>query len=405
MEKIHTFSLFLPLYFVLKFLKMNKSYQKNQILRFVFIAVALVIVVASTIFTNRLAKALSVEERKKIETWAEATKQLNTSSESTDLNFILKILQDNTTIPVMRVDEKEAIMEYRNIAVPEKNTEEFLKKKLALFKTSHEPVSIQLDKNTKQYFYYDDSSLLKQLYIFPYIQFGIIIVFILISYFAFSGTKRAEQNRVWVGLSKETAHQLGTPISSMLAWTELLKLRYSDDKLISDMEKDVNRLRIIAERFSKIGSKPDLKPVKVYDALANAVNYIRNRSSREVEINLLFSADKNTVIKLNVPLFEWVIENLCKNAIDAMNGSGKIDIKAKIIENEFLIDITDTGKGLERKMYKAIFSPGFTTKERGWGLGLSLAKRIIKEYHEGKIYVKHSEIGVGTTFRIILPAN
>ncbi len=384
---------------------MNKSYQKNQILRFIFIAVALVIVVASTIFTNGLAKALSIEERKKIETWAEATKQLNTSSESADLNFILKILQDNTTIPVIRADEKGVIMEYRNISVPEKDADMFLKKKLARFKTNHEPVSIQLDKNTRQYFYYDDSSLLKELYIFPYIQFGIIIVFILISYFAFSGTKRAEQNRVWVGLSKETAHQLGTPISSMLAWTELLKLRYSDDKLITDMEKDVNRLRVIAERFSKIGSKPDLKAVKVYDTLENALNYIRNRSSREVEIKLLFTAEKDTEIKLNVPLFEWVIENLCKNAIDAMNGSGKITVNANIIENEFFIDVTDTGKGMERKMYKAIFSPGFTTKERGWGLGLSLAKRIIEEYHEGKIFVKHSEIGVGTTFRIILQVN
>ncbi|VBB48439.1 Integral membrane sensor signal transduction histidine kinase [uncultured Paludibacter sp.] len=382
---------------------MNKAYQNTQILKFGFIAVAMIIVIASTFFTNRLAKALSVEERKKIETWAEATKLLNSTSENTDLNFILKILQDNTTIPVILADENGEIIEHRNIPIPEKNAQEFLKNKLEKLKTKHEPFIIQLDRNVRQYIYYDDSLLLKQLYVFPYIQFGVIIIFIMISYFAFSGTKRAEQNRVWVGLSKETAHQLGTPISSLLAWTELLKSRYGDDKLISDMGKDVNRLRIIAERFSKIGSKPDLKSVEVYKTLENAVNYIRNRASNKVEINLLFSAEKELETRLNVPLFEWVIENLCKNAIDAMNGSGKIDIKVKNTENEIIIDVCDTGKGMERKMFKAIFSPGFTTKERGWGLGLSLAKRIIEEYHKGKIFVKQSEINIGTTFRIILP--
>ena len=382
---------------------MNKAYQNTQILKFGFIAVAMIIVIASTFFTNRLAKALSVEERKKIETWAEATKLLNSTSENTDLNFILKILQDNTTIPVILADENGEIIEHRNIPIPEKNAQEFLKNKLEKLKTKHEPFIIQLDRNVRQYIYYDDSLLLKQLYVFPYIQFGVIIIFIMISYFAFSGTKRAEQNRVWVGLSKETAQQLGTPISSLLAWTELLKSRYGDDKLISDMGKDVNRLRIIAERFSKIGSKPDLKSVEVYKTLENAVNYIRNRASNKVEINLLFSAEKELETRLNVPLFEWVIENLCKNAIDAMNGSGKIDIKVKNTENEIIIDVCDTGKGMERKMFKAIFSPGFTTKERGWGLGLSLAKRIIEEYHKGKIFVKQSEINIGTTFRIILP--
>lgn len=382
---------------------MNKTYQNTQILKFVFIAVAMIIVIVSTFFTNRLAKALSIEERKKIETVAEATKQLNSATQNTDVNFILKILSDNTTIPVILIGENGTIYEYRNLNVPKKKEAEFLKKKVILFKSKNEPVTINFNDGTKQYILYDDSTLLKQLYVFPYIQFGVIIVFILISYFAFSGTKRAEQNRVWVGLSKETAHQLGTPISSLLAWTELLKSRYRDDKLIIDMEKDVNRLRIIAERFSKIGSKPDLKRVQLYKTLESAVNYMRNRASNKVEINLLLSADKETQLHLNVPLFEWVIENLCKNAIDAMNGIGKIDINVKNIEDEIIIDVTDTGKGIERKMYKAVFLPGFTTKERGWGLGLSLAKRIIEEYHQGKIFVKSSEIGKGTTFRIILP--
>ncbi|MGC3979604.1 MAG: HAMP domain-containing sensor histidine kinase [Paludibacteraceae bacterium] len=381
---------------------MTKTYQNTQILKFIFISIAMIIVIVSTFFTNRLAKSLSVEERKKVETVAEATKQFSVSSETSDLNLILKVLQDNTTIPVILVDEKGTIYEYRNIDVPEKDPNRFLKKKVNVFRSKNEPVTIKLDDGTKQYILYDDSSLLKQLYIFPYVQFGVIIIFILVAYFAFSGTKRAEQNRVWVGLSKETAHQLGTPISSLLAWTELLKLRYGDEKLISDMEKDVNRLRIIAERFSKIGSKPDLKYVVLYKTLGNAINYIRNRTSNKVEINLQFLIDENLEMKLNVPLFEWVIENLCKNAIDAMNGSGKIDVKVTELEDKIIIDVTDTGKGMERKMYKAVFSPGFTTKERGWGLGLSLAKRIIEEYHQGKIFVKQSEIGIGTTFRIIL---
>lgn len=382
---------------------MKTNHQNTQVLRFTFIAVAMIIVILSTFFTNRLAKALSIEERKKIETVAEATKQLFSVSQSADMNFILKILSDNTTIPVILTDDNNTIYEYRNLTVPEKNTDEFLKKKIRKFKSKNKPISIKLDDGTKQYMLYDDSTLLKQLYIFPYVQFGVIIIFILISYFAFSGTKRAEQNRVWVGLSKETAHQLGTPISSLLAWTELLKSRYGEDKLITDMEKDVNRLRIIAERFSKIGSKADLKPVHLYKTLESATTYIRNRTSNKVELNLHYFADKEMETYLNVPLFEWVIENLCKNAIDAMNGIGKIDVNVTKNVNEIIIDVKDTGKGMERNMYKTVFSPGFTTKERGWGLGLSLAKRIIEEYHQGKIFVKQSEIGIGTTFRIILP--
>lgn len=382
---------------------MNKTYQNNQILKFSFIAVAMIIVVVSTFFTNQLARALSVEERKKIETLAEATKQLISATPKTDLNFILKILSDNTTIPIILVDENGTIYEYRNLDVPKTNADDFLKKKVALFKSKNKPVTINFADGTKQFILYDDSTLLKQLYVFPYVQFGVIIVFILISYFAFSSTKRAEQDRVWVGLSKETAHQLGTPISSLLAWTELLKSRYGDQKLITDMEKDVNRLKVIADRFSKVGSKPSLKPVQLYNTLENAINYIRNRTSNKVAINLKFSMDQTIETPLNVPLFEWVIENLCKNAIDAMNGSGRIDVSVNKTDSEFIIDVKDTGKGMERKMYKTVFSPGFTTKERGWGLGLSLAKRIIEEYHQGKIFVKQSEVSIGTTFRIILP--
>ena len=385
---------------------MNKVYQTNQILKFSFIVGAMLIVLASTIFTNRLAGKLSVEEQKKIEIWAEATRQLILADETTDMNFILKIIEGNTTIPVIITDENDSMIDYRNIKAPVKNKEEYFEKKIVKLKNKKPKLEIALkETNTKQYIYYDDSMLLKQLYIFPYVQFGIIFSFFIIVILAFASTKRAEQNKVWVGLSKETAHQLGTPISSLLAWIELLKLRYQNDTLINDMEKDVNRLRVIADRFSKIGSKPDLKKSDLRETLTNAVNYMNNRSSNKIEISLHFASELPVTVPLNVPLFEWVIENLCKNAIDALNGAGKINLNVKNSDNEVIIDVSDTGKGLERNLYQAIFSPGFTTKERGWGLGLSLAKRIIEEYHKGKIFVKHSEVNVGTTFRIILPTN
>ena len=382
---------------------MKKIYQTNQILKFVFIAVAMIIVIASGIFTNRLAEKLSGEETKKIEIWAEATRQLVLADENTDMNFLLGIIEGNTTIPVIMTDENDRMLQHRNIKVPKSNEESFFNKKIANLKEVRPPIVVKLDADTRQFIYYDESSLLKRLHIFPFVQLGIIIVFLIIVILVFSSTKKAEQNQVWVGLSKETAHQLGTPISSLLAWTELLKLRHEDDKLINDMEKDVRRLSIIAERFSKIGSKPDLKKTDLTEAMNNAVSYMKNRSSNKVNITLHYPENELIAVPLNVPLFEWVIENLCKNAIDAMNGSGKIDISVKKNATAVFIDVKDSGKGMDRNMYKAIFTPGFTTKERGWGLGLSLAKRIIEEYHRGKIFVKQSELGIGTIFRIILP--
>jgi two-component sensor histidine kinase len=384
-------------------LTMNKSYQSNQTLKIVFIVITIAIVLTSTFFTNRLTRKLSEEETKKIEIWAEATRELILADETTNINFLLNIIQGNTTIPVIMTDEKDNMLQYRNLKVPKTNQQDFFKEKTAKWKEKRSPIVVKLDKNTKQYIYYDESFLLKQLNIFPYVQFSIILIFFIVVFLAFSNNKRAEQNKVWVGLSKETAHQLGTPISSLMAWIELLKMKYSDDSLIDDMEKDVKRLSVIAERFSKIGSKPDLKKTNLMDTLQNAVDYMKNRSSSKVNISLHQSEKEIDQVPLNVPLFEWVIENLIKNAIDAMNGSGNIDIFVKTIENQVIIDVKDTGKGMERNMFKAVFSPGFTTKERGWGLGLSLAKRIIEEYHQGKIFVKQSEINIGTTFRIMLP--
>lgn len=381
-------------------INLNKIYELSRHFRLTFIVIGAAIVIASTLFTNRLANSLAKEEQKKIEIWAEATRQLM-SDENTNIEFMLKIIEENTTIPVVIVNEHDNLLESRNIEQPKTNAAEYYKKVVAHLKTKHPSIPIKLGK-TSQYIYYNDSVLLKQLYYFPYIQLSVIIVFLLIAFFAFSGTKKAEQNKVWVGLSKETAHQLGTPISSLLAWVDLLKLKYENEKLLTEMSKDVNRLRIIAERFSKIGSAPDLQLVSLNETLQNAVQYMSNRSSQKVAIQCHYPDENDLFVQLNVPLFEWVIENLCKNAIDAMDGSGSIDIMVGRTEKEVVIDVKDTGKGIDRKRFKTVFNPGFTTKKRGWGLGLSLVKRIVEEYHGGRIFVKQSEINAGTTFRIVL---
>ncbi len=382
-------------------LQINKLYELTQRMKLVFIVIAVGIVVLSTLFTNQLAKSLAAEEQKKVVIWAEATHQLIIANENTDINFISTIIEGSTSIPMIIADEKDSMLFSRNITEPKINIDEFYKKEINRLKAKKPAIELKIDKSV-QYLYYDDSLFLKQLYYFPFIQFGVIIVFLLVAFFAFSGTKKAEQNQVWVGLSKETAHQLGTPISSLLAWVDLLKSRHKEDKLIGEMEKDVNRLRIIAERFSKIGSKPDLQVVSLNQSILNAVQYMSNRSSQKVIIKCQFPSDDHLFIKLNVPLFEWVIENLCKNAIDALNGVGRIDISVKSKNEEVYIDVKDTGKGIDKRKFKVVFTPGFTTKKRGWGLGLSLAKRIIEEYHGGKIFVKQSELNKGTVFRIVL---
>ncbi len=384
-------------------LKLNKIFDLTRQFKLVFIVVGAAIVIVSTLFTNRLANELALEEQKKIEIWAEATRQLISSDENVlSSNFLLQILEGNTTIPVIIVDQNDNMELARNFNEPSKNVDQYYRNQIQYLKNRRAPIEIKIDDKISQSIYYDDSFLLTQLFYFPYIQLGIIIVFLFVAFLAFSSTKRAEQDRVWVGLSKETAHQLGTPISSLLAWVDLLKDRNKDEKLIHEMAKDVNRLGIIAERFSKIGSAPDLSLVSLNETLDNAVQYMTNRTSNKVVISCNYPDNNPTFVKLNVPLFEWVIENLCKNAIDAMDGTGSISIQVQVNDSELIIDVKDTGKGLERNKFKTIFNPGFTTKKRGWGLGLSLVKRIIEEYHGGKIYVKQSEINIGTTFRILL---
>jgi two-component system, sporulation sensor kinase D len=384
-----------------RLLPMFKTIKKLN-LRLAFIAIASAIALISLFFTNRLVNQLANEERNKVAIWAEATRLVARIDNQSDLSLIMKVLEGNSTIPVVIVDEHDNYITSRNISEPQKGLSEFRKKYIARFKKKHPGIEIIIGPTIRQYIYYDDSVLIKELAYFPYVQLGVIALFVLLSFWAFAGTKKAEQNQVWVGLSKETAHQLGTPISSLMAWAELLKGKYPNDTLLPEMGNDINRLKTIAERFSKIGSKPELIPIPLIDALEGVIGYMRNRISSKVNISIVNKTNENAEVSLNLPLFEWVIENLCKNAIDAMDGSGKITITLSEQTKNYVIDVQDTGKGMIKSMFKMVFNPGFTTKKRGWGLGLSLAKRIVEEYHQGKIFVKQSELGKGTTFRIIL---
>jgi anti-sigma regulatory factor (Ser/Thr protein kinase) len=375
---------------------------RNKI-QFGFILLAAVIVGVSMYFFNRLVNDLADEERKKIEIWASATSQLADADSSASIGFLLDIIKGNTTIPVVIIAENDSVIDYLNFNFKNQKKEDFFKEELPYLKAQREPIIVQVDEQTSQYIYYDDSLLLKKLAYYPYLQFGVIFLFLFLFYWAFSNSKRSEQNRVWVGLSKETAHQLGTPISSLLAWVEILKNNYPEDALLPEMQKDVNRLQTIAERFSKIGSKEDLENVDLDAVLQNTLAYMRKRISQKVNIHYSNEmTDKQRRIPLNTPLFEWVIENLCKNAIDALEGDG--DIYVRVSESKETLDIflRDTGKGIPKSRFKAVFKPGYTTKKRGWGLGLSLVKRIVEEYHHGKIFVKHSEINIGTEFCIRL---
>lgn len=380
---------------------MQNIYDTRQKIKTIFLLISVILVGGFLYVSNKLVHDLSIEERNKMEIWADATRAVASEDMNMDMGLILKIIQSNTSIPVIIADESDIIKQTLNIKIPQDNPDKFLKKKLQDFKKGSNIIEIYLDKNTKQYLYYDDSILLKRLSYYPHVQLGVMILFILIAYLALMSSKKAEQNKVWVGLSKETAHQLGTPISSLMAWMDLLELNGVDKGLLADMGKDIKRLSIIAERFSKIGSKPEMDFVYVNEVLTNATEYMRRRVSNKVKITT-HVPEEAVGAMMCLPLVEWVIENLCKNAIDAMDGQGSIDIYLKIDAQKCYIDVKDTGKGISRKHFKTVFNPGYTTKKRGWGLGLTLVKRIIEEYHDGKIYVKESEVNKGTTFRIEL---
>lgn len=380
---------------------MNSLYDSRQLLKYLFIVAAVVIAIASVFVSDLLIKDLAREERQKIEVWAEATRVLTSEDPSLNMNLILQIIQGNTAIPVMLCNDRDSVMNYKNLELPEKNVDEFLQQKVQELKKKKDPIVIDMEDGTYQYLYYDDSLILKRLLVYPYAQLTVMAVFILTAFLALASTKKAEQNKVWVGLSKETAHQLGTPISSLIAWLEYLKLKEVDPTLLAEMEKDVKRLEMIAERFSKIGSTPEPVPVNICESVRSALDYMETRISSKVKITVE-APEEPVMVLMNQALFAWVVENLCKNAVDAMEGQGNITFHIEEKGKKVRIDVTDTGKGILKSKFKTVFNPGYTTKKRGWGLGLSLVKRIIESYHSGKIYVKSSEIGKGTTFRIEL---
>lgn len=376
--------------------------------KIILVIAAIIIAVASLMVSNFLVKDLSDEERNKMEVWAQALHALNNADESTDLTLVLSVIQGNNTIPVIVLDAYNNVMDYRNVAIEAKNHEDSMKYVKRLGMNMHDIgrfIKIELNNNGTENDYqlvcYDESIMLKRLYSYPYVQLGVVLIFVVIAIFALLSSKRAEQNKVWVGLSKETAHQLGTPISSLMAWVEILKETYPDDELIPEMDKDVKRLERIAERFSKIGSLPEPVESSMNEVLEHVIDYMDRRTSKKVLIERRFP-DHNVIVRMNASLFEWVIENLCKNAVDAMEGSGHIVLTMIEEGNKAVIEVADNGKGIKKKDINSVFTPGFTTKKRGWGLGLSLAKRIVEEYHHGKIFVKSSEVGKGTTFRIEL---
>ena len=378
--------------------------------KIILVVAAIAIAVVSLVASNILTKDLARQERTKMEVWAEAMRALSQADENTDLALVLKVLNDNNTIPVVVLDNDENVTDFRNVVINAKNYKDSLLYVSAMakrLKNNKQNIRIQLSDASNEYIdvCYDDSLMLKRLALYPYVQLGVVMLFVVVAIFALLTSKRAEQNKVWVGLSKETAHQLGTPISSLMAWTTILKETYPDDDLLPEMDKDVKRLQLIADRFSKIGSLPEAVPVSLSEVLDHVIDYMDRRTSKTIQLKNVFPAD-DIIIRLNASLFEWVIENLCKNAVDAMGGeSGTITLRVETVGERVIVEVSDTGKGIKKKDMRNVFRPGFTTKSRGWGLGLSLAKRIVEEYHNGKIFVKSSELGKGTTFRIELKSN
>lgn len=396
--------------------------------KMIFLICSALAVILFLMISTNLVKQLSMQERERMNIWASATEKMAKADNNADFEFLLNIIAQNNSIPVMVTDADKNILEYRNYKLPDRigdgehvafqdlsdENRRFLKRRIAKAtgsKTMDEAVAsdphfikVEVYPGVSQYIYYEDSILLKRLALYPYVELSVMLVLVLIIYTAVVYTKKAEQNRVWVGLSKETAHQLGTPISSLMAWTQYLEASGTDTEVTSEIDKDVKRLSVIADRFSKIGSRPDLELEYLNQTIVDSLEYMSSRISGKVSLKFHFGEDDHGVL-ISRSLFEWVMENLTKNAVDAMSGVGEIHITTGREKNIVWIEFRDTGKGIPRKNFSKVFNPGYTTKQRGWGLGLTLVKRIIEEYHAGKIYVKESEIGQGTTFRLELPAS
>lgn len=378
-------------------------YYRNTLWKFALLFFAVIIGLFSLLYTQNLVKSLKTEERKKVELWAEATRQLINSSDSSEyLVFLSSINENNNTIPVIWTDGSDNIISARNFDPVKIKDLRFLKMELERIKGKNKPIIINLGDGQIQRIYYRESIILRKLTYYPYVQLSIIILFIIVSYMAFSSSRKAEQNQVWVGMSKETAHQLGTPTSSLAGWIEILQIKHPEISITEELSRDLARLEKVAERFSKIGSRPDLEQENIITVINQTLDYLRSRTSSKAVINTDSGSLKEVLIPINSALFSWVIENVCKNAVDAITGQGEISIRISENEQVAFIDISDNGKGIPKSAYKKIFKPGYTTKQTGWGLGLSLAKRIIEEYHDGKIFVRHSEVGKGSCIRIVM---
>ena len=367
----------------------------NRQIGTIVLLIAMFIVAISVLFTNNLARQLQTEEQKNMAIWAEATRQLILADDDADIDFVSSIIEKNTTIPVYICDAEGTILASRNVELTANSQQ-------LIAKDHHGPIELKIDESTTQYIYWDDSSLLTRLRYVPYAQFALIFIFIAIAVVMMLTAQRSEQNRLWVGLSKETAHQLGTPISSLNAWQILLSETYPDDQYVPQMKRDIDRLQMIADRFQKIGSEPELQEGNFIPVVTEAIAYMRARISSRITIDDSALNGVMRQVRLNAPLMQWVVENLLKNAVDAISGEGKISFQLHENERDVMLDITDTGKGIDSATQRRIFDPGFTSKERGWGLGLPLAKRIVEQYHGGKLLLKQSQVGVGTTFRIVL---
>ena len=392
-------------------------YAKKQKWKFVLIGFAILIGISSLFVTNMLVKELKLEERKKIELWAAATNQLVNLTGEGDFSLAIKVISENNNIPVILVDDCDTILESRNFEIytkvdsfffsigvlsPTEITPEFLRKELTSIKENGEtPIEVPIIGDT-QWIYYKDSVLLNRLRFYPIYQLGFIGIFMFIAYFIFSSSRRSEQNQVWAGMAKETAHQLGTPLSSLMAWVELLKSKEGMKEMVVEMEKDIIRLETITARFSKIGSKPNLETINIIELLKESTNYLKSRFPEKVNIKMNFEKEE-VLVPVSQVLLNWVIENICKNAVDAIKGKGEIEVSVIEEKTHVLINISDNGVGINRSILKNIFKPGVTSKKRGWGLGLSLSKRIVEQYHKGSLFVMQSEKGVGTTFTIKLP--
>jgi signal transduction histidine kinase len=350
----------------------------------------MIIVAISVLFTNNLAHSLQAEEEKNMAIWAEATQQLIVADDDADIDFYMSIIEKNTTIPVYICDKDGNVLSSRNVQKGKRGV------------GKHGPIELKIDEQTTQYLFWDDSHLLTRLRYVPYAQFALIFIFIAIAVITMLTGQRSEENRLWVGLSKETAHQLGTPISSLNAWQQLLADKYPSDEYVPQMKRDIDRLQMIADRFQKIGSEPSLEKGDLIPVVQNAVTYMRARISNRITIDDSCLNNVQRIVMINAPLLQWVIENLIKNAVDAISGEGSITFQIHENEHDVMLDVTDTGKGIDNKTQRRIFEPGFTSKDRGWGLGLPLAKRIVEQYHGGKLLLKSSQVGIGTTFRIVL---